>query len=87
LLAEDELSERRGLVIRMLERMERVDVSLGVLRRAADPFPTPLGTLDAIHLATAVLWQRARRSAPVLATHDAGLAAAARSVGLEIDGV
>jgi spermidine synthase len=38
-----------------VERMDRVDVSPAVLRRAADPFPTPLGTLDAIHLATAVL--------------------------------
>jgi hypothetical protein len=28
-----------------------------VKRRAAGPFPTVIGTLDAIHLASALLWQ------------------------------
>jgi hypothetical protein len=39
-------------VLRLLEAKDHVDVSRAVLRRAADPFPTPLGTLDA-QLATA----------------------------------
>ena len=65
-----ELADRRGLVLRLLERMNRVDVSPAVLRRAADPFPTPLGTLDAIHLATAVLWREGRSETAVLVTHD-----------------
>ncbi len=81
LLDAEELADRRGLVLRLLERMDRVDVSPAVLRRAADPFPTPLGTLDAIHLATATLWREGRLEAPVLATHDAQLATAARATG------
>jgi hypothetical protein len=52
-----------------------------VLRRAADPFPTPLGTLEAIHLATAILWREGRSEAPVLVTHDGALATAARATG------
>jgi hypothetical protein len=32
-----------------------VDLDTTVLERAAQPMPTELGTLDAIHLATAVL--------------------------------
>jgi hypothetical protein len=28
-----------------------------VLARASEPFPTPLGTLDALHLSTALGWQ------------------------------
>ena len=66
--------------------MDRVDVTPGVLRRAADPFPTPLGTLDAIHLATAILWREGRQEGPVMATHDGQLATAARAVGLATAG-
>ena len=82
LLEPSDLADRRSLVLRLLDRMERVDVSPVVLRRAADPFPTPLGTLDAIHLATAILWRDARGEAPVMATHDGQLATAARAMGL-----
>ena len=87
LLDPEDLADRRGLVLRLLERMDRVDVSPAVLRRAADPFPTPLGTLDAIHLATAVLWREGRSVAPVLVTHDAQLATAARAMGFATAGV
>lgn len=81
LLDPEDLADRRGLVLRLLERMDRVDVSPAVLRRAADPFPTPLGTLDAIHLATAILWREGRAGTPVLVTHDGQLATAARATG------
>lgn len=87
LLDPEDLADRRGLVLRLLERMDRVDVSPAVLRRAADPFPTPLGTLDAIHLATAILWREGRTEAPVLATHDGQLATAARASGFLVAGV
>lgn len=86
LLPEHVYPERRGLVIQLLERMERVDLTPGVLRRAADPFPTPLGTLDAIHLATAALWAQATGERPVMATHDAQLAVAAAAIGLPVIG-
>ncbi len=81
-----DLADRRSLVLRLLERMDRIDVSPAVLRRAADPFPTPLGTLDAIHLATAILWREGRSEAPVLVTHDGLLATAARATGFVIAG-
>ena len=86
LLDVDDLAARRHLALQLLERMDRVDVSPMVLRRAADPFPTPLGTLNAIHLATAILWREGRVAEPILVTHDAQLATAARSVGFTTDG-
>jgi predicted nucleic acid-binding protein len=81
------LGQQGPCIVGLLERMDRVDVSPAVLRRAADPFPTPLGTLDAIHLATAVLWREGRSVAPVLVTHDAQLATAARATGFATAGV
>ena len=86
LLDPEDQAYRRGLVLRLLERMDRVDVSPAVLRRAADPFPTPLGTLDAIHLATAVLWREGRSETAVLVTHDGQLATAARATGFATAG-
>ena len=73
-------------VYRLIEEVEVVDVNGTVLRRASEPFPTPLGTLDAIHLATAIAWRDARDEPLTMATHDRSLATAARAVGLEVVG-
>jgi len=82
----EEAAERRGAAIRLMQAVSLADISAPILRRAADPFPTPLGTLDAIHLATALAWREARHPAMVVATHDAQLAIAARACGFEVVG-
>lgn len=85
-LGDAELGSRRRAVLQVLEAVELVQIVPRVLRRAADPFPTPLGTLDAIHLATALTWGEVRGTALVLATHDAALGIAATACGLEVIG-
>jgi len=85
-LSVDEVAQRRMAVYRLIEEVEVVDVNTTVLRRASEPFPTPLGTLDAIHLATAIAWRDSRDEALTMATHDNALATAARAVGLEVVG-
>lgn len=82
----EETAERRGTAIRLMQAVSLADVSAPILRRAADAFPTPLGTLDAIHLATALAWREARHSALVVATHDAQLGIAARASGFDVVG-
>jgi hypothetical protein len=57
-----------------------------ILSRASEPFPTPLGTLDALHLATALVWRDRMEQQLVMATHDEGLATAARAFGIEVLG-
>jgi hypothetical protein len=47
---------------------------------------TPLGTLDAIHLASALPWCSERQQRLVMATHDIALGLAARASGLEVIG-
>lgn len=83
----DDVAARREAVYRLCEEMEIVTPSASVLARASQPFPTPLGTLDAVHLATALLWQEIRQEALVFATHDRALATAARASGLRVLGV
>lgn len=85
-LTDQEHATRREAVYRLSEEMEIVEPSMVVLRRAAQPFATPLGTLDAVHLATALLWQEARGQSIVMATHDHGLGLAARASGLRVVG-
>ena len=74
-------------MLRLLERMDRVEITGAVLRRASEPFPTPLGTLDALHLSTLVTWTAAFEERPSLATHDLEMAKAAEAMGYTVLGV
>jgi predicted nucleic acid-binding protein len=86
-VGDSEMARRRQTVYRLLNGMEVVEVNQTVLSRAAQPFPTTLGTLDAIHLATALLWREKSGTSLVMATHDATLATGARAFGFEVLGV
>lgn len=85
-LADEAIARRRETVYRLLEAVEVVELTPAVLSRAAQPFPTSLGTLDAIHLATAILWAERSGENLIMATHDVTLATAARACGLEVVG-
>ena len=82
----DDTVVRREAVYRILEGLELVEVTPPILRRAAQALPAPLGTLDAIHLATAELWREVTGHEPVLATHDKALSLAARASGFRVVG-
>jgi hypothetical protein len=86
-LSDNEVATRREAVYRLIEALEVVEPTPVVLRRAAQPLPTPLGSFDAIHLATVLLWTEVRCQPLVLATHDRSLATAARASGLRVLGV
>ena len=57
-----------------------------IFRRASETFPTVVGTLDAIHLATA-LSMREIENLDLLLTHDTQLGTAARSLGFDVMGM
>jgi predicted nucleic acid-binding protein len=82
-----EIAARREAVFRLMESIEVVAPDRVVLSRASQPMPSSLGTLDAIHLATALLWQERKGTSLVMATHDSALATAARASGLRAVGV
>ena len=86
-LSDEDLAERRETVYRIIDETEVVEPSMVVLDRAARPFPTELGTLDAIHLATALMWREAREVEIVMATHDRALGTAAQASGLRVVGL
>lgn len=77
---------RRAALFRALAGTEVVEPDQRVLARASQPMSAPLGTLDAIHLATALLWREKTGVDPIMATHDVALALAARASGLHVLG-
>jgi predicted nucleic acid-binding protein len=85
-LPEGEVALRREAVVRLLESMEVVGLSTPILRRAGQPFPVTLGTLDALHLTTALAWRDAVGEDLAMATHDSALGLAARAMGLVVAG-
>lgn len=85
-LSDAEVATRRATILALIASLELVDVDAVVLDRAAQPMPTELGTLDAIHLATAILWKEMTRVELVMATHDGALAVAAEAYGFPVVG-
>lgn len=86
MLTAEACAVRREAVFRLMEEMSVVDVTNQILSRASEPLPVALGTLDAIHLATAQTWREQREPQLVMATHDVALAEAARASGLRVVG-
>jgi predicted nucleic acid-binding protein len=85
-LSDEEIANRRAAILRLIASLELVEIDAVVLDRAAQPMPTELGTLDAIHLATALLWKEMSRMDLVMATHDGALGLAAKAHGLAVLG-
>lgn len=71
----------------ILGAVDQLRITDSVLRRAGEPFASPLGTLDAIHLASALLLREAEGlDGLVFVTHDVELSMGARLLGFETRG-
>ena len=77
----------RESVFRLIDGLEVIEISRAILSRASQPMPTALGTLDAIHLASALSWREQVGEELTLGTHDRALGAAARASGLAVVGI
>ena len=59
-----------------------------VKQKSAEPFPTIIGTLDAIHLVSALLLKEENKKLELtFLTHDSKLSTAATAMGFEVAGV
>lgn len=77
-------AERGRIALRAFRLME---IEPAVRLRASGPFAIQLRTLDAIHVASALLWREAYPHDDLtLATHDERVAMAARAHGLRVIG-
>ena len=86
-LSDTEVATRRAAILSLTASLELVELDAAILDRASQPMPTELGTLDAIHLATALLWKEMTGSLMTMATHDQALGVAAKAYGLPLVGL
>jgi predicted nucleic acid-binding protein len=86
-VSDREASELISQAHAFFDAVEFVALSDEILNRASQSFFTALGTLDALHLATALRLVEAGSMELTFLTHDAELAIAARSVNIAIAGI
>ena len=67
----------------LLARVSMVELSPLVLARALEPFPVPLRTSDALHLAS-IEFLRGHQLQPRLASYDERMLRAARAMGIDL---
>lgn len=67
----------------LLARVAMIELSPLVLDRVLEPFPLPLRTLDALHLAS-LNFLRERRLEPRLASYDRRMLQTAQAMGIPI---
>lgn len=70
----------------LLDAVTYIELSPPVLARALEPFPLPVRTLDALHLATMEFLRRQGQTVE-LASYDARLVRAARALRIPISDV
>jgi len=89
-LPDDGVVEAYRRLDSVLRGTDLVELSREVKLRAAESFPVVVGTLDALHLATALLWARdaaveaGDTEAVHIFSHDAALNTCARTIGLGV---
>lgn len=86
-LTDHQVAELAPAAQLIFDAIEFVALDRPVLHRASQSFLTPLGTLDALHLATAVHLVESTGINITFLTHDTELATAARSMNFEVEGV
>jgi predicted nucleic acid-binding protein len=88
LLDDRRFGEKRRAAEILLARLELRELNTNILEMATQPLPSVLGTLDALHLATAMVfrYESPTHESMVFATHDKALAKAAREMHFDVIG-
>ena len=86
-LSDAEVAIRRAAILSLVGSLELVEMDAVILDRASQPMPTELGTLDAMHLATALLWKEMTGVQITMTTHDEALGMGAKAHGLSVLGL
>ena len=86
-ILDEDLARAHEDLARIEGTIGNIPVTRPVLRRASMPMPTSVRSLDAIHLASALLTQERRGDSLVFATHDIKQGTAARALGFQCVGL
>jgi predicted nucleic acid-binding protein len=83
-LSDDDLRQRIADLRATVAALVQFPITKAVLIRASRPLPGNLKALDAIHLASALMWSEHYDERIVMITHDRQLAKVSRASGLEV---
>lgn len=86
-LDDESLADAHDALAATERAIGEIRLTAAVLRRAGQSMPTVVKTLDAIHLASALLFAERRDPGLVFGTHDTRQATAARALGFKASGV
>jgi predicted nucleic acid-binding protein len=86
-LDDEQVGDFHAALAAIERTIDQIRVTRLVLGRGALPMATPVKTLDALHLASALLWRERRGGDLLFATHDPRQARAARGLGFECIGL
>jgi len=86
-LDDEEVADAHHELSTAVRAISLIEITPEVLRRASQPMPTVVKTLDAIHLASALLFAERTNTDVLFGTHDRSQAIAARALGFEVVGV
>jgi predicted nucleic acid-binding protein len=86
-LTDTQVIDASEFIYEAFESINLIHVTQDILQRSSQPVGLRLGTLDAIHLFSAVLWQTAKKQKLGFFTHDIELGYAAQRFGFEVEGV
>lgn len=84
-MSERDQSKATLFILKALSHMELIPID-SVIENVGNPVGLTLGTLDAIHLFSALKWREAKKKALIFLTHDKVLAHAARRFGFDVLG-
>jgi len=84
-LDDRQTAETHRLLARLLEGLHIIEITPAILDRASQSYPTVVGTLDALHLASALEW-RSTRTDLFLLTDDSQMATCALALGINLWG-
>ncbi len=87
MLSEKASATQRKNVYAVLEAVALVPISRQIVQSSSRPLPAVVGTLDAIHLSTALMLRDSELPALVFCTHDKQLTRAAQALGMSCLGV
>lgn len=80
------IAQRIQALIVLLGPMQEITLQPPILRRASETFTVAIGTLDALHLATAILIRDQIEQPLLFLTHDRRQGIAAQAAGFEVRG-
>lgn len=85
-ITDHEMGELKQEAEAFLKGIELVAITRSIKKRAAESFPSIVGTLDGIHIATALLLREKKYADLRVATHDLQMQNCARALGFGVVG-